>query len=134
MEKPTLTHRLDTAKECRKCGRNCAQAVLLACADLSGLDNDTAARISNALGSGVAATGEICGVANAIAIVAGMQCNSNPESKATATKIAKPLVEQFAEMNDGKLRCADLKFPGAPKSCEQLIAEGIEILHNSLSN
>lgn len=133
MNKPTLSERLEKAVELRKCGRNCAQTVILSFSDITGLDDETAARITNALGTGVAACGEICGVANAMAIISGMRCDAQPTSKVAAVKIAKPLITQFADKTNGRLSCRDLKRKGDAISCELLIAEGIEILHNNFN-
>lgn len=129
-----LENRLAKMQECRKCGRNCAQAVIMAFPDLTGLSDDMAARITNALGSGVAATQEICGVPNAIAIAIGMTHSSAPAEKAASSKEAHALIDKFASMNQGRLTCKDLKGKNDPKPCDLLIEEGVRILHDHFSH
>lgn len=126
----TLEERKEKALELRRKGYNCAQSVLMAFPDITGLDDASAAKICNALGSGVAATGEICGVPNAMAITIGMTLTDAPEDKVKAMKITKPLIEEFAASNQNRIRCADLKGKEGIRPCNDLILQGIEILHN----
>lgn len=128
----SLEWRQHRAMEMREKGYNCAQSVLLAFPDLSDLSDVQLARISAALGSGVAASAEICGVPNAIAILVGLCGGAKAEDKVTATKKAKPIITAFQEQNDGRLRCHDLKLSDARRSCNELILQGIELLHNVL--
>lgn len=127
-----LEQRLQRASELRGRGYNCAQCVIMAFNDITGLDDATAARIGAGLGAGVAGLGEICGVPNAIAVVQGMAGGPEPADKKTAMARAKAVIDRFAEANGGCLRCRDLKHPGAPKGCDALIAEGITMLHRWL--
>lgn len=130
----TLQQRLELARNLRKNGRNCAQTVLMAFPDITGLSDDMAARISNSLGSGIGMQREICGVPTAMAITDGMRFEGSPEAKPRVYASANKLLEKFRHLNDNKITCRELKKPGAPKSCDQLIMEGIEILHNSLES
>lgn len=130
---PSKTDRLAQASELRAKGYNCAQCVIMSFNDLTGLDASTAARTGAGLGAGVGALGEICGVANGMAIVEGLVGGDHPEDKKTAMARSKDVVGCFAAANSGCLRCRELKRPGAPKSCDTLIAEGIEILHDALT-
>ncbi|MBQ3356628.1 MAG: C_GCAxxG_C_C family protein [Oscillospiraceae bacterium] len=54
----------DLAAEKFKCGYNCAQAVLLAFCDRTGLDEATAARLTSGFGGGIGRLREVCGAAN----------------------------------------------------------------------
>lgn len=128
-----LEDRISKMHECRKCGRNCAQAVLMAFPDITGLSDETAAKITNALGSGVAATQEICGVPNAIAIAIGMTHSDTPADKAVSSKEARGLIDKFAALNGERLTCRDLKDNHDSKPCNLLIEEGIIILHDHFS-
>lgn len=113
-------------------GFNCAQSVLLAFADIIPLDRQSLLSLSAPLGAGLAC-GEICGVANALAIASGLMMKADfPEAKGDAMKRARQLIETFRTRN-GALRCADLKgVPGKP-SCNELILQGVEILHRDLN-
>ncbi len=126
----TLEQRLNLMYDLRKQGYNCAQSVVMCFPDVTDIDSDTAARLTSALGSGIGGLGEICGAANGIALVAGARFTSNPADKAPAAKEAHELCTQFAESNGGRITCRDLKGKDGVRSCNELIAQAIEILHN----
>lgn len=130
----TLPQRKEKALTLRAAGYNCAQSVLMAFGDITGLSDSEAARICNALGSGVAATGEICGVPNAMAITIGLIHTDNPTEKVASAKEARQLIETFAKLNKGRLRCIDLKGKEDIRPCDQLILQGIEILHTHFTS
>ena len=52
-------------------GANCAQAVFAAFADLIGMDERTALRLSSSLGGGVGRPREVCGAVSGICMVLG---------------------------------------------------------------
>lgn len=128
----TLQERIDKAMELRRQGYNCAQAVIMVFPDMTGLDAETAARITSALGSGVGGQKEMCGVANAMAMCVGMRHGAAPEDKVAAMKDAGELCQVFREGNDGRINCRDLKGQEGIRPCNALIAQAIEILHNSM--
>ncbi|MDE7381053.1 MAG: C-GCAxxG-C-C family protein [Muribaculaceae bacterium] len=125
----TLQQRLEKAADLRSKGYNCAQSVLMVFDDKTGLSPSEAARLCSALGSG-AGCGELCGVPNAMAIAVGYTFSDNPADKVHAMKTARQLIDIFASGNKGRLRCADLKGKEGIRPCNDLIAQGIEILHN----
>jgi len=53
-------------------GRNCAQAVFAAFADVTGLDEELALRLSSSFGGGMGRMREVCGTCSAIFMVAGI--------------------------------------------------------------
>lgn len=53
-------------------GYNCAQSVLLAFTDVTGLDEHTSVLIGSSLGAGISGAREVCGAVNAAAIVLGL--------------------------------------------------------------
>ncbi len=114
----------------RRQGYNCTQSLILCFPDLTGLDDETAARITSGLGSGVGGLGEICGAANGIALVVGSQYSANPADKAAAAATTRELCSIFASANGGRINCRDLKGKEGIRPCNQLIAQAIEILHN----
>ncbi len=52
-------------------GCNCAQAVFAAFADLAGLDEATALRLSSSFGGGIGRQREVCGAVSGMCMVAG---------------------------------------------------------------
>ena len=53
-------------------GCNCAQAVILAFSDVTGLDTKTAAKISSSFGGGMGRMREVCGAVSGMLIVMGL--------------------------------------------------------------
>ncbi|MBD5357507.1 MAG: C_GCAxxG_C_C family protein [Bacteroides sp.] len=128
----TTEQRIEKGLTLRKQGYNCAQSVVMAFTDVTGLDDDTSAKISASLGGGVT-LGEICGVANGIAIVEGLITNDpSGDGKKKAMPATKRLLTEFSSPFGGCITCRDLKEK-CGKSCEELIAQGIKILADSLS-
>ena len=52
-------------------GYNCAQAVMMAYSDLTGIDEKTSAKISSSMGGGLARLREVCGAVSGMALAAG---------------------------------------------------------------
>lgn len=125
-----LNERLEKMRAMRSQGYNCTQSLIACFPELTGMADEDVIRITNAMGSGVAGMREICGVPNAIAMVVGMQYGTSPDQKVLASKEARALCEQFASLNGERIRCADLKGVQGVRPCNELIAQGIEILHN----
>ena len=53
-------------------GYNCSQSVVLAFCDETGLDSETALKISSSFGGGMGRLREVCGAVSEMFIVAGM--------------------------------------------------------------
>lgn len=124
-----MTH-VDKAKELRQQGYNCAQAVLMPFASELGLDEATAAKIAMGLGSGVGGQGEICGVANGMAIALGLRYAPDAALKGKAAAEVRALTNQFCDCH-GCLRCHDLK--ALKRDCNALIYSGVEMLEKYLA-
>lgn len=92
-------------------GKNCAQAVLLAFSDLTGLDEQTALRLASSFGGGMGRLREVCGAVSAMFMVAGLVYGSdNPTDKAAKTADyarIQALAARFREKN-GSLLCREL--------------------------
>lgn len=131
---PLLAERLKKARELRASGYNCSQAVVLVFAPDCGIPAEEAARISAGLGGGIGGCGEACGVVSAIAIVVGALSSGDPKDKAAVYAETRALVNEFAAKNCGRVRCSDLKGKCNARSCEDLIADGIGILHSYIEN
>ena len=109
------------ALDLRKQGYNCAQCVAMV------HDESLEAAVA-ALGTGIAATGNVCGAANAMAIIVGKKSYGGPTEKQELYRRAGRLIEKFRERNCGQIDCRDLRQPGR-KPCTDLICDAIEILH-----
>lgn len=124
--------RKEKARRLHDKGYSCSQCVLMACADMTGIDEEMAARIGAGLGAGVAC-GEICGVAGAMAIAVGLR---NGDSASDGKKRAMPEVRQlckrFAEPNGGLLACRDIKGK-CGRACDELIADGVRLLEEAFA-
>ncbi len=91
-------------------GFNCAQAVLVAFADDFNVDEQTALRITGAMGGGIRC-GEMCsailGGACAIGLKYGQASEEDSESKVICNKNTKKLTSQFKEIHN-EVTCTNL--------------------------
>lgn len=129
----TLEERKQKALEIRKQGYNCAQTVLMVFAPDLGFTEGQAASMTSGLGGGVGACGELCGVPLAMAIAQSMICGPDPTKKARTYGDVRSLMEEFASRHNGFLRCRDLKSKSNAIPCNELILNGIEILHKAIA-
>lgn len=129
--KRTLKERKEMALRLRADGYNCAQSVILVFDDVTGIPAEVTARMTSGLGTGLAC-GEVCGVANAMALVQGMTQSHEAKGKIASAKVSRALLTRFAGENGGRLRCADLKGKGDARPCNELVLQGVEILHEYL--
>ena len=115
-------------------GFNCAQSVLGALGDYTGLDENTALSIAGGFGGGVSC-GEICGAAAGAVMALGLRYpfdeERSAESRARVRKLAAEFNRRFRE-NFGCIRCIDLKRSG--KSCAELIEYAAELAENMIQN
>ncbi len=124
----TLEERKNIANKLRQQGYNCCQSVLMAFSDITGLNENDAAKISIAFGGGVGGQGNICGVVSAMTMIAGFKTNGLPTDKKTTYPQITKLCNKFID-NNGSIICSVLKKEYR-KPCDELILNGIEILHN----
>ena len=117
----------EKALEYHKKGFNCAQSVLCACGDYTGLDEKTALAIAGGFGGGLRC-GEVCGSVSGAVMAVGLCCRfddeKNEQVKKQIAELAKTTCKEF-KGQFGKMRCLDLKR--AKKSCEVLIAGAAEL-------
>lgn len=117
----------EKALEIHDAGFNCAQSVLCACGEYTGLDDKTALAIGGGLGGGVRC-GEICGALTGVVLAIGAAFPFNDADDVGARVKIAALTKQSAAMfkdNFGCLRCLELKAAGKP--CKELIAYGAEL-------
>ena len=98
---------MDHVKKARELfleGYNCAQAVFAAFCDVTGMDFETALKLSSSFGGGMGRMREVCGACSAMFMVCGMTDGySSPiDDKAKADHYARiqQLAEQFRARNN----------------------------------
>ncbi len=112
-----MTHS-ELAKKNFESGCNCAQAVLLAFSDRTGLDEATAMKLSASFGGGMGKLREICGAVSGMFMAAGMIYADDhiptQEAKAAHYEKIRTLAARFKEEN-GSYICREL-LEGVPVS------------------
>ena len=93
-------------------GSNCAQAVLLAYQDLTGLDPETAAKISSSFGGGMGRMREVCGAVSGMFMAAGLlygYSDPGPDdvNKKAHYQLVQDLAAQFRR-EAGSIICREL--------------------------
>lgn len=108
-------------------GFNCAQSVLCACGEYTGLEEKTALALCGGLGGGVRC-GEICGALTGAVLAIGaafpFDDADDVQAKVKIAALTKQTTAIFKD-NFGCLRCLELKAAGKP--CSELIAYGAEL-------
>ena len=118
-------------------GCNCAQSVFLMFAEEGGLDQETARRLLQSFGGGLA-VGEACGALTGAAAALGLLSDPVPPGDMTAkmafSERTRALAEAFRE-GAGALRCADLR-PEDPEArravCGGYIRLGVKLAAEAL--
>ena len=92
-------------------GYNCAQAVVCAFGDVTGLETDAAARIASSFGGGLARLREVCGTVSgallALGILRGYADPADPEAKKAHYHLVQEYARRFREKN-GAIVCREL--------------------------
>ena len=103
--------RVQKAMECFMQGYGCSQAVVAAFADMYGLDDTMAKRISAGFGGGVGRMRMMCGAVSGLVTLAGLEKGqtegNDREGKAECYKLVQELLAKFKERN-GSIICAEL--------------------------
>ena len=99
------------ARELFLSGLNCSQAVFCALADVYGLPEEQAARLSASFGGGVGRLREMCGACSAMALLEGLESGATKGEDAAGKqnnyRNVQNLVHRFAEQN-GSYICREL--------------------------
>ena len=92
-------------------GANCAQAVLCAFCDETGLDRKTAMRIASSFGGGMGRMREVCGAVSGMCMVAGMLYGyddlKNDKIKGEHYRLVQELCDAFRKQY-GTIICREL--------------------------
>ena len=106
-----IEQRVLRARELFMSGFNCSQAVFCAMADIYGIPEQQAARLSASFGGGVGRLREMCGACSAMALLEGLQsgatCAEDAAGKQANYKNVQTLMHRFAERN-GSYICREL--------------------------
>ena len=92
-------------------GYNCAQSVLLAFGDVTGLDQKTAAMLSSSFGGGLGRLREVCGAVSGASMVLGSLRGYDDPKDAEAKKAHYHLIQEFADrfrQANGSIVCREL--------------------------
>lgn len=104
-------NRADLAKANFLKGYNCSQAVLSAFCDVTGLEEETALRISSSFGGGMGRMREVCGTVSGIFMAAGLIFYNadvpSAQQKSNQYAIVQELARRFKEKN-GSIICREL--------------------------
>ena len=111
-----LTHeeieqRVEKAKELFHQGFNCSQSVMAACADIYGMDEQTALRVAASFGGGIGRMRQTCGAACGMFLLAGLENGSATPHDAEGKKMNYVLVQELAakfKEENGSLICTEL--------------------------
>lgn len=129
-----IQKRVERAALLREQGFNCSQAVFASCADLYGIDERTALRVSASFGGGIGQMRQTCGAACGMFMLAGME-NGNaepgqPQAKQANYRLVQSLAADFSEHNGGII-CADLlglntaDGPRQKRPCKEMIKDAV---------
>ena len=106
------------AKEFFNRGYNCAQAVALAYADITALDERTVATITASFGGGMGRLREVCGAVSGMSFLASFISPCPTAEDGEAKKANYALVQKFAEefrQQNGNIVCRSLLGLDRPK-------------------
>lgn len=138
----------ERAMELFKQGYNCSQSVVAAFCEDTGMDFETALKISSSFGGGMGRLREVCGAVSGMFMVAGMKYGyTDPEdriSKSEHYKLIQEMAEKFTVQNRS-LICRELlgleekKQSHVPEErteeyykkrpCIELVGDAAEIMH-----
>ena len=93
-------------------GCTCAQAVLLAFEDITGLEHTTAAKLSSGFGGGMGRLREVCGAVSGMFMVYDLVCGyaepGDMEAKKRTYADIRELAERFKAQSGGSIVCREL--------------------------
>ena len=153
MTNEEIEGRVEKAKMLFKQGFNCSQSVFAACADIYGMDEETALRVAASFGGGIGRMRQTCGAACGMFLLAGLENGSaqigDAEGKKRNYALVQDLAEQFKQVN-GSLICSELlgiapqaqePTPEArteayyqKRPCVEMVASAVRIYLTTLSN
>ena len=125
-----MESRISTSVEKKKCGYNCAQAVICAYCDLAGLDEETARNLGSAFGLGMGNMEGTCGAITG----AGMVLSLASADRVKAIRGMKQIMTKF-QFRNGATQCRLLKGIDTGmvlRECSDCVADAVEFLEEQL--
>ena len=92
-------------------GYNCAQSVLCAFEDVTGIERETAAKLASSFGGGLGRMREVCGAVSGAAMVLGLAKGYSDPEDFDAKKAHYALIQEFAarfKEQNGSIICREL--------------------------
>lgn len=132
--------RAEKARELYLEGYNCAQAVALAFADLTGTDVETVKLASAPFGGGMGRLGEVCGAVSGMLMTLSFvrrRDTLDAREKAALYNEERVIAERF-RTSAGSILCRDLlmmragKKEGGGLACPDIVALAAEIIENEV--
>ena len=128
-------------------GYNCAQAVVMAFADETAMDEKTLAKLASSFGGGMGRLREVCGAVSGMFLIYGMargyELPDDTKGKKEQYKVIQEMAAEFEKMH-GSIVCREiLKKPAgaddyqpsertesyyAARPCEACVADAAEIM------
>lgn len=121
-------------------GCNCAQSIVVACSDMLNIDENTAFKITEGLGSGFA-VGSMCGALSGAIMVISSYYSAGLEGKGSSKlhtyEKTKEFLKAFEDYN-GYILCSDLKpklLNGECKdaNCNECVGTAVRIMEEIIS-
>lgn len=104
--------RSEKAVELFKQGYNCSQSVFGAFADVYGMEEEMALKVSASFGGGMGRMREVCGAVSGMFMVAGLETGTSDGKDAAGKKhnyeVVQQLAAQFKERNNDTIICREL--------------------------
>jgi len=131
-----IDQRIQQARSLHREGFNCSQAVFAACADLYGIPQEQALRLSASFGGGIGGTRNVCGAVCAMCMLEGLRSGSSTAGDFSGKKAnyanVQQLLEQFSRQHGGSFICAELlQNPDSP-SCNDKVANATRLALQNL--
>ena len=101
----------EKAEKLFKEGYNCAQSVLCAFEDVTGIERETAAKLASSFGGGLGRMREVCGAVSGAAMVLGLAKGYSDPEDFDAKKAHYALIQEFAarfKEQNGSIICREL--------------------------
>lgn len=143
---PTVEQRVEHARDLHRSGYNCCQAVVAAYADIFGVDENTALRMSASFGGGIGGMRQTCGAACGMFMLCGMLCGQTKAGDIAAKKYnyqqVQLLARRFKDIH-GSVICAELLGLKQPEDtnatilkqpCNQTVANAARIIGEYISD
>lgn len=130
-----MESRVQQAIERHHKGYNCAQAVVCTYADLFGVDEDTAYRISESFGFGMGSQ-SVCGALTGALMLLGPQSSAGAsapgQTKRQTYGIAREATEEFAQVA-GSTVCREIKTTPIKLSCDGCVEAAVRMVEAHLA-